>query len=265
MASIRRWGAFALFTVVGCGGAAFSTGSPDASGDDGGHLPDASDGATDAGACVTATVTFELRAASGKSFCVGGNALACATDWLSVRAASGGSSLTIDRPCLTTCGSCQPMACPAIACAAPAPLAPAGVSRAWDGTHYAAGTCGAGVSCVDAACASPGTYIATMCGYARLTPEAGLGACTGATTATCVDVAFDWQPAGGQATVTGTLGAPTSDAGACCPSAWEMYTCTFPDGGSGEACHNPALGCASSTVCGQGCDSVVTGRCADGG
>src|SRR5579883_1812720 len=84
MASIRRWGAFALFTVVGCGGAAFSTGSPDASGDDGGHLPDASDGATDAGACVTATVTFELRAASGKSFCVGGNALACATDWLSV-------------------------------------------------------------------------------------------------------------------------------------------------------------------------------------
>ncbi len=56
------------------------------------------------------------------------------------------------------------------------------------------------------------------------------------------------------------------DAGACCPPGWDLYDCTFSGGGSGQACHNPALGCASSTTCGQGCDPVVTGRCgADAG
>jgi hypothetical protein len=51
------------------------------------------------------------------------------------------------------------------------------------------------------------------------------------------------------------------DAGACCPVGWDLYSCTFPDGGAGSACHNPQLGCASSSICGQGCDPVVTGRC----
>jgi hypothetical protein len=55
-------------------------------------------------------------------------------------------------------------------------------------------------------------------------------------------------------------GAPT-DAGACCPVTWSMYQCQFPDGGTGLACHNPAMGCASSLTCGQGCDPVVSGRC----
>ncbi|HXQ21287.1 MAG TPA: Ig-like domain-containing protein, partial [Candidatus Acidoferrales bacterium] len=47
----------------------------------------------------------------------------------------------------------------------------------------------------------------------------------------------------------------------CCPLGWFLYGCTFPDGGTGFACHDPALGCASSEVCGQGCDPVVTGAC----
>jgi hypothetical protein len=51
------------------------------------------------------------------------------------------------------------------------------------------------------------------------------------------------------------------DAGGCCPPGWDLYTCAFADGGAGQACHNPQLGCASSTTCGQGCDPVVTGRC----
>jgi hypothetical protein len=55
------------------------------------------------------------------------------------------------------------------------------------------------------------------------------------------------------------------DAGPCCPAGWDLHTCTFADGGSGLACHNPALGCASSTTCGLGCDEVVAGRCSDGG
>ena len=51
------------------------------------------------------------------------------------------------------------------------------------------------------------------------------------------------------------------DGGACCPTGWDLYACTHPDGGAGMACHNPQLGCASSLTCGQGCDGVVTGRC----
>jgi hypothetical protein len=59
--------------------------------------------------------------------------------------------------------------------------------------------------------------------------------------------------------------AVASDAGVttCCPTDWTMYGCTFPDGGTALACHNPALGCASSNVCGLGCDSIVFGRCED--
>jgi hypothetical protein len=54
---------------------------------------------------------------------------------------------------------------------------------------------------------------------------------------------------------------PPVDAGACCPANYTMYACTYPGGGSGFACHNPAMGCASSLTCGQGCDPVVTGKC----
>ncbi|HEX8791821.1 MAG TPA: hypothetical protein VF765_12795 [Polyangiaceae bacterium] len=57
----------------------------------------------------------------------------------------------------------------------------------------------------------------------------------------------------------------TVDAGNCCPAGWDLYACTWPDGGAGQACHNPQLGCASSTTCGQGCDQVVTGQCGGGG
>jgi len=61
----------------------------------------------------------------------------------------------------------------------------------------------------------------------------------------------------------GTIG-PVGDGGlGCCPSGWLLYGCTFPDGGAGFACHNPALGCPSSEVCGEGCDPVVTGTCGD--
>jgi hypothetical protein len=49
--------------------------------------------------------------------------------------------------------------------------------------------------------------------------------------------------------------------GACCPTNFNLYSCEKPNGGTGFACHNPALGCASSQVCGQGCDPEVSGRC----
>jgi hypothetical protein len=47
----------------------------------------------------------------------------------------------------------------------------------------------------------------------------------------------------------------------CCPTNWLLYSCAYPDGGTGLACHNPAMGCASSTACGEGCDMIVFGRC----
>lgn len=50
-------------------------------------------------------------------------------------------------------------------------------------------------------------------------------------------------------------------AGACCPAGFQLYDCQEPNGQPGLACHNPALGCASSTMCGQGCDPQVVGRC----
>lgn len=47
----------------------------------------------------------------------------------------------------------------------------------------------------------------------------------------------------------------------CCPPSFDMYSCQEQDGGTGLACHNPALGCASTLACGQGCDPQVSGRC----
>jgi hypothetical protein len=97
-----------------------------------------------------------------------------------------------------------------------------------------------------------------MCAY-RAVPDAGAPGCTPGPTPTCAEVSFDWPPASGQATVSADL----QDAGAspCCPASWVLYACSYPDGGAGFNCHNPALGCASSTTCGEGCDSAVSGRC----
>jgi hypothetical protein len=66
---------------------------------------------------------------------------------------------------------------------------------------------------------------------------------------------------GGESSDAG-VSADTGGAG-CCPTDWTMYGCTFPEGGTGLACHNPALDCASSNVCGVGCDRIVSGRCED--
>jgi hypothetical protein len=52
------------------------------------------------------------------------------------------------------------------------------------------------------------------------------------------------------------------DAGlGCCPAGFLLYQCQRPEDGDGLACHNPAMGCASSSTCGEGCDPEVTGRC----
>lgn len=47
----------------------------------------------------------------------------------------------------------------------------------------------------------------------------------------------------------------------CCPTDFILYPCKQPDGTNSFACHNPAMGCASSSTCGLGCDPEVTGTC----
>ncbi len=70
--------------------------------------------------------------------------------------------------------------------------------------------------------------------------------------------------ADGSATAEGGVDAGAVEAGGlpCCPTGFDLYACTHRDGGAGLACHNPAMGCASSAVCGVGCDPEVSGRCA---
>ncbi len=66
---------------------------------------------------------------------------------------------------------------------------------------------------------------------------------------------------GGMSSGPGSSGS-SADAGlGCCPANFDLYTCQHKDGTTGQACHNPAMGCASSLTCGQGCDPEVTGRC----
>jgi len=240
---------FSFAMLTACNGG-LAEGTPDASRAD----ADVGDGARDGGAvCASGSITFVFQAEDAAQFSIGA-AASCANVWLTILAADGNERV-VDRPCLPDCSDCEPYGCPA-SCAAPQHMTSSGVSRTWDGAYYASGTCGGGASCVERQCVGPGRYTARMCAYRDLGTNGPNGLCAPASTPTCTDVPFDWPPA---ATVNGTLGAA-----GCCPASWSMYGCTYPDGGTGLACHNPALGCPSSTTCSEGCDGVVRGRC-DGG
>ena len=208
--------------------------------------------------CQIASITFELRPATGHAgdYCVGA-ADACNGTWLSITAPDG-TALAIDQGCVTACDACQPIACPAL-CVAPSRLTADGVTQDWLGSAFMPSTCAGSTLCAERSCAPAGRYVAHMCAYADTGPRDG-PSCSSAAAPTCTDVPFDWPPSGpGQATVLGTIGAPSN----CCPSAWLLYSCSFMDGTPGLACHNPQMGCASSTTCGQGCDEMVSGSCAD--
>ncbi len=244
--------ALSLF-VACCGG---GLGVNDGSADGG------ADAASDGGACPTGALTFTLHASNAANYCVGAPS-SCSSEWLTILGPDH-AALVIDRPCVSDCSVCQPVACPA-SCAAPSPMPEGGLTRAWDGAYDVLRTCGSGVSCAAQACAPAGQYVARMCVYRALSSAPF---CSPTAAPTCTDVPFAWPPASGTGEVQGLIGAVGdggADAGACCPAGWLMYACTNPgDAGAGLACHNPSLGCPSSTTCGAGCDGVVTGRC-DGG
>jgi hypothetical protein len=148
-----------------------------------------------------------------------------------------------------------------------------GERRTWSGVYYSTSTCGGGSACVGPDCAAAGRYMARMCAYAEEMAGESPPFCTAVATPTCVSMDFDWPPPGGSSTVTGVIGEVSeggvsddaggnpADGGSCCPVSWLLYACTYPDGGAGQACHNPLTACVSSQTCGEGCDRVVTGRC----
>ncbi len=208
-----------------------------------------SDAGGDAGVCPQGSVLFQLTAANPDAHCIGAPN-SCTLDWLSLRNANG-DDVVIDAPCTADCATCEPVGCPAY-CAIPTRMTAAGVQRTWDGTYYAAGTCG-GMTCALRSCAPAGRYVAKMCAYPDLSSGGAGGVCSPSPAPRCVDVAFDWPPP--------STGIVAGALGACCPTGWPMYACAFPNGTPGLACHNPALGCASSMTCGLGCDEVVEGRC----
>jgi hypothetical protein len=158
------------------------------------------------GACIGATMTFTMTAANASAFCVGAG---CSTEFVTIIDPSG-HELMIDQPCITDCNACAPTQCPAL-CPAPTPMKPQGEQRVWDGTYLAQSTCGAGTACVAKSCAAPGHYTAKMCAYAN-SGQGPAGFCSVVSTPTCVDVAFDWPPAGGSGSVEGMIGGP-ADAG----------------------------------------------------
>jgi hypothetical protein len=289
MAHLRLIGGVALAGLLGCSGGSFSTAPDGSTGgpDDGGVRQDGPDtldaseppdsgpadagshdapptdaGPTDAG-CVKGTVNFEIQAAPGSTttYCLGAPG-SCSSTWLGIRPASG-TDLGLGMTCEADCRNCQPIACSNL-CAAAARLGDGGAQTSWDGNYFASSTCGAGTACLNEVCAPAGNYVASFCGFAT-SADAAAFACIGSSqTPTCTEVPFTWPPPAGSPPIVGVIGGTTADAGACCPAGWGLSSCTYPDGGSGHQCHNPALGCASSTTCGQGCDTVVTGRC-DGG
>jgi hypothetical protein len=224
--------------------------------------------AADGNACAQGSITFQMQATAGSSqrYCLGAPN-SCSSEWLSVLGPDGGA-IQISAPCQAQCGTCMGVACPLI-CAIPSPMPDGGARQTWYGNAFNAGTCGPShLTCVDPVCLSAGNYVARMCAYPDSSQDGGVFTCSPAATPTCTDVTFAWPPPGGSGVAQGTIpgdAAPPADGGACCPSGWSMYSCTFSGGGQGLACHNPALGCASSLTCGLGCDTVVTGRCDDGG
>jgi len=215
----------------------------------------------DADACPRGLAELSLRVVGGATFCVGGPT-SCSNEWLTILGRDG--ALVLDAPCLADCAVCEPVYCPLL-CRAPIFMPAEGVKRTWDGTIFVAQTCGAGTPCYRRTCARPGRYTARMCAYEALAQP---GYCSPAPAPTCVEIGFDWPPAGETVTLDGVIGGASdagasdaSDAGRCCPPGWGMYSCVLPDGGAGLNCHNPAMACPSSSTCGGGCDFIATGRC----
>jgi hypothetical protein len=187
-----------------------------------------------------------------------------------------------DGTCAWQIRSCTTQVCPGLGCF---PNCPNGVLKDSQGcdTCQCAPAADAGANgspcATDADCRGP---VASRCGFPIADACSATGVCLVYSQVGCnvaspgcacdgseVNIVCNGLPNGyapapllHQGACTDSGAGSVVDGGACCPTGWDLYSCTYPDGGAGSACHNPQLGCASSTTCGQGCDQVVTGRCA---
>lgn len=170
----------------------------------GGRTTLETDAGADASTCAAASLRFRLVAPVG-AWCVG-SPTSCDGEWLYLRRA-GGEELTIDRPCVADCASCEPIACPAI-CAAPTRMSATGAVHVWDGTTWERSSCSSGDGCVQRSCAAPGRYVATMCAYRESVSDGIGGFCVPERTPLCADVAFDWPPPAGVDEIVGHVAEP---------------------------------------------------------
>jgi hypothetical protein len=156
-------------------------------------------GGADAGACITNTVTFNLKPPAGASpSCMD----PCPSrPWLTIRDSSG-AAITLDNLCKPSCDTCQVTTCHQ--CPPTEPAGPEGATGTWDGTFFEPSRCDpaspTGYPCADRRCAPAGRYTAVMCATAPVQTASGPTCPSG--TPTCVEVPFDYPAA---APVVGTL------------------------------------------------------------
>ncbi|HEX3776400.1 MAG TPA: hypothetical protein VHV51_18135 [Polyangiaceae bacterium] len=206
-----------------CGGSASegagnSSGGTTGSAGNGGSAGSISQAGNGGSACGSDSITFKLLVAptSSTNYCVGGETYSCLLDyWLTILRADGTPLLISGGECESSCGQCEELPCSAI-CFEPTPIPDGGVEAEFIGAYVTSATCGAGISCLNGGCATPGNYVARMCGTAEKTAETGCSNIDRNDPPSCVDVPFSWPPATSGTVITGTIGADdeTVDAGA---------------------------------------------------
>jgi len=197
-------GSVGVGASVGVGGFTGTGGSPGVGGSTGMGGTSGTGGSTGTGGtgggppeCAMQTVSFKMVAGgtpTAGDYCVG---LSCGLTWLSIKTQAG-QPVDFGGGCITTCGDCKPVVCAGTgACAAPHRMNPNGEQQTWNGQYWTRSTCGAGIACSNAQCATPGShFVATMCAYPSTNPDSGSFICTSTNTPTCVDVPFDYPTPG---------------------------------------------------------------------
>jgi len=143
------------------------------------------------GPCGAVPVTFRLRpsVAEGNLWARNVTSVCWQGDnWLRIYDAAG-TLLDLIHPCAVDCDSCTGLVC-SLTCTIDGVLTADGVTSTWDGTVFAAATCGPdGRACTAPACTPLGTYMANVCALSA----------SGSGQETCDSVTFDLSRAPAQA------------------------------------------------------------------
>jgi hypothetical protein len=189
-------------------------------------IADAGDAGSQPVRCEGGSITFKLTVApdSTTEYSVAPGNAYCGSwgnYWLTIRPAGSVSSRPHDHDlpplsvttftCFHTCDStCRPYDCEG-PCFPAQTIGTDGVTDFFDGRYTVFSFCSGG-GCYSVACAPPGDYIATLCGY----PGTGAGPnIVGhfSATPTCVEAPFAWPPQVSGQVIERTIGNPIGDAG----------------------------------------------------